>query len=72
MKISHNCKEDIKKLTSRNVGDKFKYAPIPDKEMWKIDVIKEMLELKWNESEIDNFEVENNGLDLMIRFFCTS
>ena len=71
-KISHKCKEDIKMLTSRNVGDKFKYAPIPDEEMWKIDVIKEMLELKWNESEIDNFEVENNDLDLMIRFLCTS
>ena len=70
--ISHSCNEPLNNLTARNVGTKFKYVDVPEKELWRIDVIKNLLELKWNESEIINFDVEKKELDDLLEYLCTS
>ena len=57
---------------AKNVGEKFKYVDIPEQELWKIDVIKELLELIWNESEIDNFDFDKTELDEMLSDLCAS
>ena len=41
-----------KVVRSTNVINIIKYAPVPDNEKWKISVIKDLLEVKWNFSEI--------------------
>ena len=70
--ISHRSSEPLENLTAKNVGEKFKYVDIPEQELWKIDVIKELLELKWNESEIDNFDFDKTELDELLSDLCAS
>ena len=41
--ISHRCSEPLENLTAKHVGVKFKYVDIPEEELWKIVVIKELL-----------------------------
>ena len=39
-------------VTSWNVQNNFKYAPVPDEEKWKIEIVKKLLEVNW---KIENF-----------------
>jgi hypothetical protein len=36
-----------------------KYAQVPDLEKWKIDVVKDLIEVKWNMSEIEMRKLMN-------------
>ena len=49
-----------------------KYAPVPDEDKWKICVVKDLLEVKWNISEIENFDNDKEEIDDLLMTICSS
>ena len=51
-----------------------KYAPVPAMEKWRVGVVKDLLEIKWNMIEIDCFIEDTEEIDtpLDIKFFLIS
>ena len=49
-----------------------KYAPAHDDDKWKIQVVKDLLEVKWNTVEIENMEIENDENDEILMTICSS
>jgi hypothetical protein len=43
-------------VTYSNLMKVIQYAPVPDSDKWKIDVVKDLLEVKWNISKIEYFD----------------
>ena len=58
--------------TSRNLQKTFKYAPVPEGDKWRIDVVKDLLEVKWNIAEIENMETNSDELDELLKILCSS
>ena len=42
--------------------------PVPDNEMWRIEMLKELIEVKWGDVVIDNFE--EGEINEMIEELC--
>ena len=59
-------------VSSRNIMKVMKYAPIPNEDKWKIQVVKELLEVKWNTREFENFDQDNDEIYEMLRALCSS
>ena len=59
-------------VSSRNMMRVFKYAPIPNEDKWKVQVVKDLLEVKWNTSEFENFDQDNDEIDELLRTLCSS
>ena len=59
-------------MNSGNLYKKMKYAPVPDLEKWKVDVVKDLIEVKWNLSEIENLEIDNEEIDDLLKIVCSS
>ena len=51
-----------------------KYPPLPATEKWRVAVVKDLLEIKWNMIEIDCFIEDTEEIDtpLDIKFFLIS
>ena len=60
------CVEEIKKEDAK----KIEYFPMDENDRWKVNVIKEIIEVKNNRLDIDNFELEE--LDEILTYLCTS
>ena len=54
-------KEDVYKID---------YFPIDENDKWKVDAIKEIIEIKNKMLDIDNFELEE--LEEILTYLCTS
>ena len=50
----------------------FKYAPVPEVDKWKIDVAKELMEIRWNVVEIENIGADTDEIDELLEVLCTS
>ena len=59
-------------VTSSNLMKVIQYAPVPDSDKWKIDVVKDLLEVKWNISEIENFDNDKEEIDDLLMTICSS
>jgi hypothetical protein len=49
-----------------------RYAPVPEEEKWRIEAAKDMLEAKWNISEITNMETDYGDVDELLNHICSS
>ena len=61
-------KDDISKLVNSDI-DQLVYMPVPNHEEWRIDMLHELIEVKWGDGEIMNFE--DNEIDNIITDICT-
>ena len=59
--VDEICKDDIKEL---------KYAPIDEKDTWKVKFIREITDVKFNQLEVEDFSREE--LDEILEYLCTS
>ena len=50
----------------------FKYFPVPEEDEWKIRIVKELLEVKWNIGEIENIDVNTKEIDDLLKTLCCS
>ena len=67
--ISLKCKGA---QTSRDVKKILKYAPVPEKDAWKVEVVKDLVEVKWNLSEIENIKINMDEIDDILESICSS
>ena len=49
-----------------------KYCSVPDEQKWRVALVKDMLEVRWNRVEIDIIEDEVDDLDAVIDHLCVS
>ena len=68
--IARECDTKIENLSASVVKDAMKYAPVPDEETWRVDLLHNLLAVRNREWTLDNFE--NNELNEMIRNICTT
>ena len=48
----------------------FVYAPVENNDEWKIQMVKELIDVKNKELEIEN--ISNDEVELMTEYLCTS
>ena len=48
-------KDDISQLVYSDISE-FVYMPVPDHEKWRIEMVNELIEVKWGKAAIDNFD----------------
>ena len=57
-------------LTPKPVKDKLKYVAVSQAESWRIDILKELLDVRTNKSDIT--DLSRNQVSTMISDVCTS
>ena len=62
-------KNSIEEINSDDVR-RMKYHPIEEKDAWKVNIIKELTNIKYNELELSEFSREE--LDEILSYVCTS
>ena len=62
-------KDNIAKLVNSDITE-IVYMPVPDHEGWRIDMLQELIDVKWGDTEITN--LEENEIDDIIAEICTT
>ena len=62
-------KNSIDEIEEKDIIE-YVYAPVESKDEWKLQMIKELIDVKNKELEIENLSKEE--LDHMIEYLCTS
>ena len=62
-------KSDIEDLCADDIS-KAEYAPIPLDEKWRIDLLDELIDVKYGNSKVEN--LNNDEIDDLIQFVCSS
>ena len=60
---SVGCK--VENLTCTLNKKQMKYCPVPENQQWRVDVLRDLQELKWNIIEIDGFLEDEELGDLI-------
>ena len=60
---SVGCK--VENLTSTLIKKQMQYCPVPKNQQWRVDVLRDLQELKWNITEIDGFLEDEELGDLI-------
>ena len=55
---------------TRKDDDKIEYFPMDRVDSWKVEVIREIIDVKNQTAKIENFEVEE--LETILNYLCTS
>ena len=55
-----------------NFRESYRYSLAPKDEEWRIPLVKELLEVKWNTAEIENIGDEPDLVDTVLIDLCSS
>ena len=69
-RLSRDCNVDRDSLTVSSVSKNVKYFPVPDDHLWKVQILKELLNVERNLFVINEFSSRETSD--MINFICTS
>ena len=69
-RLSRECNIDKVSLTASSVSRSVRYFPVPEEELWRIDIMKELLNVNRNYLTINDFK--NMETNHMMNFLCTS
>ena len=64
-----SSKDDISDLTRTDINSMV-YMPVPDHDKWRINMLEELINVKWGEVVIEGYEAEH--IDYMINEISTS
>ena len=59
--VDEICREDYKKID---------YHKINDSEQWRVSIIEEIIDIKYNQLDVEGFEAEE--IEEILNFVCTS
>ena len=62
-------KEDISKLVP-NDANEIKFEPIKEDDEWKLDIVKELVDVKWGEASLENLSMDE--VNDILENICTS
>ena len=68
--ISEQVGVKAEKINYTKVKAKMKYFAVPDEHKWKIDLVKDMLELRWNNDENDVMIDHLGDVEEMLENLC--
>ena len=60
-------KDNISQLVNSDIN-KIVNMPAPDHDMWRVEMLKELIEVKWGNGTIDN--LEENEINAIIEELC--
>ena len=69
-KVVDHAMKDISVVSCNELKKTMKYCPVPDEEEWRVALVKDMLELRWNTVEISVIEDQVDDLDAAIENLC--
>ena len=69
-RLSKDCNVDRDSLTVSSVSKNVKYFPVPDDHLWKVQILKELINVERNLFVINEFSSRETSD--MINFICTS
>ena len=69
-RISRETNVTKASLTSLVVSKSMVYFPVPDDQMWRIDILKELLNVKQQSLLLGQFNLDETST--MINYICTS
>ena len=69
-KVVDHAMKDISAVSCNELKKTMKYCPVPDEEEWRVALVKDMLELRWNTVEISVIEDQVDDLDAAIENLC--
>ena len=64
-RISRSVGCNVENLTCTLIKKQMKYCPVPENQQWRVDVLRDLQELKWNIIEIDGFLEDEELGDLI-------
>ena len=70
MKIPRECEVEPANLSTFIVKSTMRYSKVPQEETWRLQVLKELLSVRFGETELNNFE--ENEINAMIDMLCLS
>ena len=72
VKIGELCREkgDIYNISAKKVKDRVQYAPIPPAEVWRVSMVKELLNLR--RSNMNPCGLTTDEMTALLEFACTS
>ena len=62
-------KDDINQLSQSDIKNMI-YMPVAEHDRWKLNIVKELIDVKWGELSVEGFEDED--IDVIIEELCTS
>ena len=62
-------KTDISELSIHDANN-IKFMPVPEEEMWKINMVKEITDIKFGEKVLEDFP--HDDLEKILHFICTT
>ena len=68
--IALKCKETVVNLTSQMIKRKMKYCKVDEEDKWRTEIVKDLIELKWNLVDIDIFYDKSLDLDTLVYQLC--
>ena len=63
-----STKDDLSQLTRSDIKN-MEYMPVPEQSEWKINMLSELINVKWGEAVIEGFEAEQ--IDALIEEIST-
>ena len=70
--ITDRIKVEVKDLDRKLIKARLKYFEVPSNQEWRVAVIKDMLEIKWNILEIDDMKDDMEDLGMLLEHLCVS
>jgi hypothetical protein len=68
--ISDNLGQDVGELSCAKLKKQMMYQPVPEAQKWRVALVKDLLELRWNKLEIDVIQDHLDDTDAAIDNLC--
>ena len=70
--IAKYVNTEVKDLSCMKVKKVMQYYRVPKEDIWRVTMVMDMIELKWNNLEIDVIKDQVEDLDALIEDLCRS
>ena len=65
-------KVKVEEVDTKKVKEELGYCEVPSAQEWRVAVVKDMLEVRWNHIEIDVIENDLENLDKILEELCVA
>ena len=62
----------VEDLDKKSIKEKLKYFEVPEAQEWRVAVVKDLMEVRWNMIEINVLKDDLEELDNMLETLCVT
>ena len=70
--ISEYVNTAVEDLKCKQIKDEMKYVKVPHDQKWRVALVKDLMEVRWNTMEIDVMNDDLEDIDEVIESICVS